>query len=451
MNYSDCLRYLDSLGQEVHGLQWGLDTITKVLARLGNPHLKYPTAIVAGTNGKGSTAAMLASILSQAGYRTGLYTSPHLVRVNERIRVNGVEISEDDFARAFSEIRQVVEGLLKDKALTQLPSFFEFLTAAGFLYFAQAGVDFSVLEVGMGGRLDATNVTQPRVAVITNVGLDHVEFLGSSLADISREKAGVIKPGRPVVCGCEEGEAAEVIRQRCLEVGAELFETGKFGGLWGLQSLQGHFQFNLSLDADSFASLSAPLLGKFQVKNAVAAVTAAWRLSRDGFHITRADIFKGLESTSWPGRLEKVLEHPLVLLDGAHNPAAARVLAEFIQEELRGRRLRLVYASMRDKAIGEISEILFPLAEEVYLTRPHLARAATPEEILAAARFPPQRLVIEPEPSVAVARAYQTSSSEDAVIIIGSLYLVGAVKQALEEGQLQLANHLGPAPAKGLV
>jgi dihydrofolate synthase/folylpolyglutamate synthase len=193
------------------------------------------------------------------------------------------------------------------------------------------------------------------------------------------------------------------------------------------------------------------LLGRFQVKNAAAAVTAAWRLSRDGFHITHGAIFKGLESTSWPGRLEKVLEHPLVLLDGAHNPAAARVLAEFIQEELRGRRLRLVYASMRDKAIGEISETLFPLAEEVYLTRPHLARAATPEEILAAARFRPQQLVIEPEPSVAVARAYQASSSEDAVIIIGSLYLVGAVKQALEEGQLELANHLGPAPAEGRV
>jgi dihydrofolate synthase/folylpolyglutamate synthase len=450
MNYADCLKYLDSLGQEVHGLQWGLETITKVLARLGNPHLKYPTAIVAGTNGKGSTAAMLASILRQAGYRSGLYTSPHLVKVNERIRVNGAEISDDDFAQAFTEVRQVVEGLLEEKSLGQLPSFFEFLTATGFHYFAQAGASFVVLEVGMGGRLDATNVTQPRVAVITNIGLDHVEFLGSTLAAIGREKAGVIKPGTPVVCGCEQGEAAEVIRQRCAEVGAELLETGNFGWLWGLQSLQGHYLFNLSLDADCFASLSSPLLGKFQVKNAVAAVTAAWRLSRDGFQITRSAIVKGLQSTSWPGRLEKVLEHPLVLLDGAHNPAAARVLAEFIQEELGGRRLRLVYGSMRDKAMGEISEILFPLAEQVYLTRPHLARAATPEEILAAAQFRPKRLVIAPEPAVAVARACQASSNEDAVMIIGSLFLVGAVKKALLEGQLQFANHLRPAPAERL-
>jgi len=450
MNYSDCLRYLDSLGQEVHGLQWGLETITKVLVRLGNPHLKYPTAIVAGTNGKGSTAAMLASILSQAGYRTGLYTSPHLVRVNERMQVNGAEISDEDFAQAFTEVCQVVEGLLEEKALGQLPSFFEFLTATGFHYFAQAGVGFVVLEVGMGGRLDATNVTQPRVAVITNVGLDHVEFLGSSLAEIGREKAGVIKPGTPVVCGCEQGEASEVIRKRCAELGAELFETGKFGWLWGLQNLQGHYQFNLSLDADSFSSLGSPLLGRFQVKNAVAAVTAAWRLSRDGFQITPTAIVNGLQKTSWPGRLERVLEHPLVLLDGAHNPAAARVLAEFIQEELGGRRLRLVYASMRDKAIGEISEILFPLAEEVYLTRPHLVRAATPEEILATAPYRPRRVVIEPEPSAAVAQACQASSNEDAVLIIGSLYLVGAIKKSLQEGQLQLANHLGPAPTKGL-
>jgi len=449
MNYVECLRYLDSLGQELHGLQWGLETTTRILSRLGNPHLKYPTAIVAGTNGKGSTAAMLASILTQAGYRTGLYTSPHLVRVNERMRVDGAEIREDDFARAFSEVREAVESLLEEKALGQVPSFFEFLTATGFHYFAQAGAGFVVLEVGMGGRLDATNVTQPRVAVITNVGLDHMEFLGSTLAEIAHEKAGVIKPGAPVVSGCEPGEAAEVIRRRSAEMGAELLETDTIGRLSGLQSLQGHYLFNLALGAESYSGLSSPLLGRFQVRNAVAAVTAAWRLSRDGFRITPSAIAQGLANTSWLGRLERVLEHPLVLLDGAHNPAAARVLAEFIREDLVGRRLRLVYASMRDKAIGEISEILFPLAEEVYLTHPHLARAATPEEILAMARFRPKRLVIEAEPSLAVERACQASSEDDVVIIIGSLYLVGAVKRALLGGQLQLANRAVPRPGEG--
>jgi len=451
MNYSDCLKYLDSLGQELHGLQWGLETTTKVLARLGDPHLKYPTAIVAGTNGKGSTAAMLASILSQAGYRTGLYTSPHLVRVNERIRVDGADISDDDFARALSEVRQVIESLLEQKALAQLPSFFEFLTATAFHCFAQAGAGFVVLEVGMGGRLDATNVTQPRLAVITNVGLDHMEFLGYTLAEIAREKAGVIKPGTPVISGCEEGEAAEVVRQRCAETGSELLMTAKLASLSGLRSFEGHFLFDLSLDEDCFLNLPSPLLGRFQVKNAVAAVTAAWRLGRSGFRVTPSSIVKGLEKTSWAGRLERVLEHPLLLLDGAHNPAAARVLAEFIREELEGRRIRMVYASMRDKAIAEITEVLFPLAEEVYLTRPRLARAAAAEEILAAAPFRPRRLVIEPEPSRAVARACQASSREDVVMIIGSLYLVGAIKKSLAEGHLQLADHLGPAPAAGQV
>jgi len=449
MNYNDCLEYLDGLGQEIHGLHWGLETITEVLAGLGKPHLKYPTAIVAGTNGKGSTAAMLANILRCAGYRTGLYTSPHLVRVNERIRLNGEEIGDEDFARAFSEVRQVVEDLQGQRRLKQLPSFFEFLTATAFHYFAQVGANFVVLEVGMGGRLDATNVTQPRVAVITNIGLDHVEFLGSSLAAIGHEKAGVIKPGTPVVSGCEEGEAAEVIRQRCEELGTELFETNYFGWLWGLQSFQGLYLFNLCLDSDCFASLSSPLRGKFQVKNAVAAVTAAWRLSQDGIQITRSAIVKGLQRTVWPGRLERILEHPLVLLDGAHNPAAARELAEFIQEELRGRRLRLVYGSMRDKAIGEISAILFPLAAEVYLTHPPVPRAANAEEILAAARFRPAGLVIEPEPCQAVTRACQASSREDAVMVIGSLFLVGAVKKALLEGRLQLLQQPSPATAAG--
>ena len=441
MNYADCLEYLDGLGQEIHGLRWGLETTTRILSLLGNPHLKYPTVIVAGTNGKGSTAAMLASILHQSGYRAGLYTSPHLVKVNERIRVNGAEISDDDFARAFTEVRQVAEDLLRERALEQLPSFFEFLTATGFLYFARAEADFAVLEVGMGGRLDATNVAQPCLSIITNIGLDHMEYLGSSLVAIAREKAGVIKPGIPVVCGCKPGEAAEVIRERCAELGAPLLETRELGWLSGVQCLHGHYLFSLALQADCFASLSSCLRGRFQVENAVAAVAAAWRLGQGGFNIPRSAIVKGLQSTSWPGRLEKILEQPLVLLDGAHNPAAARALAEFIQEELKGRRLRLVYASMRDKAMGEITEILFPLAEEVYVTRPSVARAASAEEILAAGRFHPRRLVIEPEPSLAVSRACQASADQDVVMVVGSLFLVGAVKKALLEGQLRLADN----------
>src|SRR5271157_2781595 len=243
MNYSDCLEYLDSLGQEMHGLQWGLETITQVLAGLGNPHLKYPTAIVAGTNGKGSTAAMLASILREAGYRTGLYTSPHLVRVNERIRVNGNEIGDEEFAASFDEVRRVVNTLVEGKWLPRRPSFFEFLTATAFLHFARSLVDFVVLEVGMGGRLDATNVTDPRVAVITNVDLDHEQFLGNTHAAIASEKAGVIKPHRPVISGCEHPEAAEVIRRRAAELDAPLLEISKAAELLRVRSVDGQYLF----------------------------------------------------------------------------------------------------------------------------------------------------------------------------------------------------------------
>jgi dihydrofolate synthase / folylpolyglutamate synthase len=438
MNYDDCLQYLSDLGHELHGLRFGLETISNLLDSLGSPHRQLPTAIVAGTNGKGSTAAMLASILQCAGYRTGLYTSPHLVRVNERVRVDGKEVSDEDFARAFSEVRQTVEQLQENKKLAQPPSFFEVLTATAFLHFARAGVQFTVLEVGMGGRLDATNVTAPRIAVITNIGLDHVEFLGSTLAAIAAEKAGVIKPHRPVVSGCEDPESAEVIRDRCAELSAELLETPSFAQVRDLRSRGGRYMFDLSLDGDYFADLTSPLLGKFQVKNAVAAVTAAWRLAHEGLNIPRRAILEGLRHATWPGRLEVILERPFVLLDGAHNPAAARELAEFISQELTGRRLRLVYASMRDKAIGEISAILFPLAEEVYLTRPEQARAATPEEIQAAARFLPSRAVLEPDPARALARACRASSPEDVVMVVGSLFLVGAIKKALLDGSLHL-------------
>ncbi len=439
MNYAECLRYLAELGSEVRGVKFGLEGITTILESLGHPEKEYPTAIVAGTNGKGSTSAILASILEHAGYRTGLYTSPHLIRVNERVRVDGREIADADFARSFTEVRQAVDRLAAEKALAQRPSFFEFLTATAFLHFDRAKVEFAVLEVGMGGRLDATNVTEPRVAVITNVDLDHMEFLGTTRAGIAGEKAGVIKPGRPVVSACEHPEPAEVIRSRSAELGADLLETSTLARLSNVRNLSGRYVFDLALDGDRFSQLAPPFLGKFQVKNAVAAVAAAWRLARDGYNISHAAIVKGLESAAWPGRLEIISERPLVLLDGAHNPAGAREIAAFVKEQLAGRTLRLVYASMRDKPIGEISDILFRLAAEVWLTRTEQARAAAPEEILALARFRPERLAVELEPARALESACRASSPGDVVLATGSLFLVGAIKRALLEGKLEIS------------
>ena len=438
MTYPECLKYLADLGQELHGHSFGLEAISGILEELGNPHLRYDTAVVAGTNGKGSTCAMLASILQQAGYRTGLFTSPHLVRVNERICINGREVSDTEFATDFSAVATAVERLLQKNRLDKSPTFFEFLTATAFLHFARTEAQFAVLEVGMGGRLDSTNVTTPRVALITNIDFDHMEFLGTTLAAIAAEKAGIIKPHRPVISGVENGEAAAVIRLRANECEAELLELGIAAQATNLYANYGRYTFDLSLNREHFTGITCPLMGNFQVKNTVAAVAAAWRLRSIGYKIPRRSILDGVRAAAWPGRLERISRSPLVLLDGGHNPGAAREVATFIQEELTGRRLRLVYASMRDKAIGEICARLFPLAEEVYLTRPDHPRAAMPDEILAALESRPTKVHVEFGPAEALERAVRASSPDDAVLVVGSLFLVGAIKKAQREGKLSI-------------
>src|ERR1039458_3351160 len=243
MNYYECLNYLSDLGQELLGLKFSLKAISQILSELGRPHERYDTAVVAGTNGKGSTCAMLASILQHASYSTGLYTSPHLVRVNERMRVNGREVSDADFAIAFTDVAAAVARLLSRKELEKAPTFFEFLTATAFQHFAHAGANFVVLEVGMGGRLDATNVTAPRVALITNIDFDHMEFLGSTLAAIAAEKAGIIKPHRPVISGVENAQAAAVIRRRAEEGGADWLELKRAAKISRLRSEHGRYSF----------------------------------------------------------------------------------------------------------------------------------------------------------------------------------------------------------------
>lgn len=434
--FDECLSILCDCGHELHGRKFDLDAIRAILATLGHPERQYPTAIVAGTNGKGSTCAMLAAILESAGYRTGLYTSPHLIRVNERIRVRGKEISDSEFADAFTSVHHAVEKLIGSAALPYRPSFFEYLTAVGFQHFARAGVEFVVLEVGMGGRLDATNVTDASVAVVTNVDLDHQEFLGNTLTAIAREKAGVIKPGRVVVSGCEHPEVRNVIRQRCTDVGVELIETEGLSSAHNAFHHDGCYGFDLQMGGLSLPSISLQVAGTFQVKNAVTAAAAAWQLARAGFRITPEAIRNGLHAAAWPGRMEVIRRRPLILLDGAHNPAAAHEVAEFVRRHLRTRTLRLVYASMRDKAIGEISSILFPLAHAVYLARPGLDRAAAPERILEVAAAVPPQTFIENDPVRALERALSSSLPEDVVLVAGSLFLVGAVKRAILEGRL---------------
>ncbi|HEV2425470.1 MAG TPA: folylpolyglutamate synthase/dihydrofolate synthase family protein [Terriglobia bacterium] len=438
MNYTDCLKYLTDLGHELRGVKFDLANMRLILDELAHPERAWPSAIVAGTNGKGSTCAMLASILGCAGYRTGLYSSPHLVRVNERIRVDGADISDSDFALAFTEVERAVSRLLASGALAQRPSFFEFLTATAFIHFAQCKVDFAVLEVGMGGRLDATNTVEPEVAIITNVELDHVEYLGHNHAAIAAEKAGVIRGGKPVISGCRDPEAAVVVRQRCADLGAELVELLSFARFSNLADHDGRFSFGLALNGTQFAALRTSLRGRFQVENASAAVAAAWKLAARGWKIPAAAIAEGVAHATWPGRLELCGEHPLTFLDGAHNPAAAAAVAEFIRSDLGGRPLTLVYASMHDKAVEEVAQLLFPLASEIYLTRTSQPRAAAPDELQARgglyAGSSPVRLVSDP--ALALAQARRTSPPDGVVLAAGSLFLVGAIKEAFSDGRL---------------
>ncbi len=428
MDYRQCLDFLADLGHELPRARFNLETIRTLLAALGHPERAYPTAIVAGTNGKGSTSAMLASVLKTAGYRTGLYTSPHLVRANERIQINGLPIGNEDFAPCFSRVANRVKQLRAEGRLAQSPSFFEYLTATAFVYFAEAHAQFVVLEVGMGGRLDAT--------VITNVELDHQQFLGATHREIAREKAGVIKPHRPVISVCDHPAALEVIRGRCRSLQAELMEIDHAARITGLSQRDGCYRFELSMAGGEPLQVRLRLAGSFQVRNAAAAAAAAQQLAKQGFQISPRDIEEGLERAEWPGRLETLQSSPLIVLDGAHNPAAARELARFVTEHWQGRALRLVYASMRDKAIEEISTILFPFAEEVFVTQCGVDRAATPESILERSPVTPRRVFTNPDPARALETAVGRSAAEDIVLVAGSLFLVGAIKAAIAEGDL---------------
>jgi dihydrofolate synthase/folylpolyglutamate synthase len=434
MTYQDCLARLAALGYELRGVKFDLVNMRHIAAALGHPERRYRSVIVAGTNGKGSTSAMLASILERSAFRTGLYTSPHLVRVNERIRVNGSEISDEDFALAFSDVEVAVTRLVAGGTLAATPSFFEFLTATAFVHFARQNLDFAVLEVGMGGRLDATNIVEPELAIITNVELDHTQFLGNTHAEIAAEKAGVIRSGKPVISGCTHPGAVEVVRQQAAALGAELFELPGLARAANPHPDLGRYGFDLAVNGTRFAHLKAALPGRFQVNNASAAVAAAWKLRESGWRIPDSAVAEGIARTKWPGRLEACGERPLTLLDGAHNPAAARALVEYVRTELEGRPLALVYASMRDKAIEEIADLLFPCAAQIYLTQTAQPRAATPDEILSrvGARLPASKILAEPDPIQALAAARRAVSTDGVVLAAGSLFLVGAIKQALD-------------------
>lgn len=418
MTYSAAVAYLYRL--QKHGIKLGLATMTALMARLGMPQTRYRTLHIAGTNGKGSTAAMAAALLQVAGYRVGLYTSPHLVEFRERICVNGEMIAESQVAQLTEQLQTLCQPDLS-------PTFFEYTTAMAFQHFADSGVDVAVLEVGLGGRFDATNVVTPMACAVTTISLDHQEYLGTTLSSIAFEKAGIIKPGVPVVLGRLEDDAWRTIEQVARERQAPVFRLNKDFRTEG----EGPQQFSYRGFGMQYDGLTCTLEGRHQLDNAACALALLGAAAPKGIAVTVEAVRAGLRAVNWAGRLEVVDRRPTILLDGAHNPAAATALADYLMHSDRSHPFRpvvLVLGMMRDKDHRGFVEPLTGFVDEVVLTQADLPRSATAQELRALLEGLLPHTHVVPSLSDAMALARQLAMSDGLVCVTGSLMLVGECK-----------------------
>ena len=435
MNYEEAVHSLMALGRELAAPQqarvqkFGLENISILSAELGTPQRAVRCVHIAGTNGKGSTAAMLESILRAAGLRTGLYTSPHLERINERIRINGEDISDQSFAAAWTKVRAAIESLMAAGKLAAHPTYFECLTAMAFLTFAEEHIDLAVYEVGLGGRLDATNIVNPEVAIITPVDFDHENYLGHSIEEIAGEKAGIIKHGALVVSSSERPEARAVIARRCEELDGRLIDVDQSWQIQRVENSDGRYTAIVtSTHIGRPITIRPALPGRFQIRNALAAATAGYLLAERGFPVNDQAIERGIATVRWPGRLERLSAQPALYLDGTHNPAGARELLKFWEENLYGHRILLVYGAMRDKAVDEIAGLLFPRADSVILTEPRQPRAISAPLLAELTGHLAVQTSMVRDPGEALECALGMAGPDDAIFVTGSLYLVGDLR-----------------------
>lgn len=451
--YERAVQHLFALGHELGtNRKFDLDHMRVLAEALGNPQRRFASVLIAGTNGKGSTAATLASILQTAGHRTGLYTSPHLQRINERIRVNGEQISDPELAEIHERVENAAAALVADGKLPHPPSFFETLTAMAFEYFASAGVEIAVLEVGMGGRLDATNIVDPCISVITDVALDHQQFLGNTIGEIAKEKAGIIRQKGTVVMLPQHPEANDALGNIAMERNARAVSAVDYvpdvspaGNAIPFQ--ERHPERNelhaSAVKGSAFAypinvlgeqiTIASPLIGRHQLRNTALAIATAAELNNCGFKVTATDIERGIRETVWSGRLQLIPGSPRILLDVAHNPAGAWALRSALSTYFEDVPLTILFGAMRDKAIAEMTQILFPLADRVIATQPDNPRAATPAEIADLAASTGTEMISEPDIANALGRARATTPANGLVVVTGSIYLVGAVVGMLEK------------------
>jgi len=435
MNYDAAVRYWLTLGRELAAptqaaaAKFDLENIAVLAGRLGRPDRAYPSAHIAGTNGKGSTAAFLESILRRADFRTGLYTSPHLERINERMRIDGEEIGDESFAAIFTRLQVLIEELLATHKLRAHPTYFECVTAIAFECFARERVEFGVFEVGLGGRLDATNILSPAVTVITRIDFDHENFLGHSLKEIAGEKAGILKPDVPVILAEQRPEAREAILNRANELHCPVIETARAFQSAQDSSQSGFFRARVTEIASGEPFGIVPSLpGRFQLQNALNALAVGRYLASLGFHISANDIAEGISRTVWPGRLEKLQSSPDVYLDGAHNPGAAYELAQFLDENFAGRKIWLIYGALRDKVVDEVAGQLFPHATEVIFTEPRTSRAISAPRLAEIASHHAPSFTVISSAEQALDQALAEAAPSDAIFITGSLYLVGQLR-----------------------
>jgi dihydrofolate synthase/folylpolyglutamate synthase len=440
MSYAAAVEQLNAMVPELYTgsgqprRKFSLDEIRVLLAALGDPHRRFPSVLIAGTNGKGSTAASLASILTASGLRTGLYTSPHLARVNERIRLDRVEIADDAFAALYFRVHDAAQQLVLDEHLPQLPSFFEILTALALLYFAESAVDIAVLEVGMGGRLDATNIVDPLLSVITDISLDHTEWLGSTIAAITREKAGILRRGGTLITLPQHPEANQALGEVATELAVRAVSATPYmppmnAGSAAPYSVQ---VLGTTIEVDS------PLSGAHQHRNLALAIAAAVELAANhGFPVTPPTIAQGIRATRWPARLERIESNGIEwILDVAHNPAGAWALRSGLRGLLSEEHPRcLIFSCLRDKPVDEMAQILFPIFDQVIIPPIHTARAAALGDLLAAAEATGTPAVAAESVSQALQlvreHVQQQQAQAGQVVISGSVYLVGEARTLL--------------------
>ena len=428
MDFAETLSYLLSLGHETLAIKLGLRNTELLLAALGNPHRSYEVVQIAGTNGKGSAAAMLDSISRAAGIQTGLYTSPHLTSITERISIRGSNISESYFANYASEVRTAAEDLLARGKIEALPTFFEHLTAIALVAFREANLELAILETGLGGRLDATTVAGAKTVAITPVSLDHQEYLGETLEEIAFEKAAIIRPGVTAIIAAQPPEVLDVILKRCSE--CEVKATVDGCRAFDLKATPGgSFAATFATSEDRYENVQLFMRGRHQLTNACLAIQLAESLRSRGFAISKSAIASGLEATSHAGRLTF---SDSILLDGAHNPSAARALREYLDEFVKGP-LTLVFGAMRDKRLAEMAAILFPGVNCLVLTQPDNPRAASVEILQALAEnfLQSEKIFAVPKVSEALEKARKVTSADGQICVTGSLYLVGEVSAAL--------------------